>query len=59
MRDQKRRRIADDPLGHGWAHALEVLLGAGMMLGALLWYLILQHKTPERVRVFNAALQDP
>jgi hypothetical protein len=42
MRDHKRRRIVDDPLENGWTHVLEVLLGAGAMLAALLWFMMSQ-----------------
>jgi hypothetical protein len=40
MRDHKRRRMAGDPFENGRAHVVEVLLGAGAMLGVLLWYLM-------------------
>ena len=42
MRDHEQQRMAGEPLENGRAHIAEVLLGAGAMLGVLLWYLMSQ-----------------
>jgi 4-hydroxybenzoate polyprenyltransferase len=40
MRDRQRQRMADHPLENGRVQVVEVLLYAGVMLAALLAYLM-------------------